>query len=158
MEHTLSSHNVIHDGPTTRSDIPSRNTTGDQRLSEEFLELCFEYRRFGVCGLLFMFRRNGLQIVVVVTVVNEMEVRIGIEMIVQVTKKGEDTNLNPISESISSSIASAASRSQFFSWFSFLTLCWAESISRASCMRALSLSRRYSSTNVSGISSSSIKK
>jgi len=58
--------------------------------------------------------------------------------------------------SISTSIASAASRSQFRSWFSFLTLCWAFSISFAVRILSRSLGKKPLSIVKFGMSSAAV--
>ena len=59
------------------------------------------------------------------------------------------------SESRSTPSGSAVSLIHFRSCLYFLVLCWASSILRASCTRALSLSSMLSSTDISEMSSSS---
>ena len=54
--------------------------------------------------------------------------------------------------SMSTSIASAASFNQFLSWFSFLTTCWAFSISLASASRCFNFGKNPDSIDNSGIS------
>jgi hypothetical protein len=142
---TVSCDHIVDNRSTTRRDVPRRHTTRDQRLRKKLLQLCLESSRLGIGGFAFVLRRRRAFLV-------RTELLISFQPTL-VDKCG--IYLSARSESSSISMASAASLSQFFSWFSFLTLCCMESICLANWILSFSLSRRYSSTAMSGMSSSS---
>jgi hypothetical protein len=101
---TLILDDVVHDGSTTRRDVPCRYAASDEWLGQERFELSFKYCRLDVRLLAVHLRWSSF----IIAVSYEYIANIGTRQI---------THLK--SESRASSIASAVSRSHLRSWFSF---------------------------------------
>ena len=139
---TIAAKEIINNIPWSRRQIFFRDTESNKWLSQKLLQLGFQH--YGLMGLLFRF----------LYLRSWFLIRITGDTSQRSCKSGDPLKTNPSkSESSSISIASAASLSHFFSWFSFFTLCCIESIFRASCTRLFNLSSKSISIGNSGIDS-----